>query len=145
MNFVYFFCSDIGLIKIPSYVHVFFSDVIQPISIACSLNTDVDVIAIGNGLTHAEADDLSDTLQFAYMKTISKFKCFLSLFMVSFHKSMICAKGEENQSICKGDSGGPLIEAKSRSLVGISSFLSSHYGCGEGIAQGSLYCDKLIK
>lgn len=113
------------------------SNVIKPIGLACSSSNDVDVIAIGNGLTNENADeDVAPVLQYALMKTISKFKCFPYLPVVAFRKSIICSMGNEMQSICQGDSGGPLIETQSRHLVGITSFGSYHFGCMHGAPQG---------
>lgn len=109
-----------------------FSDVIQPVNLACSSNIGVDVIVMGNGLLHAKSKDIAPTLQYVHMKTISKKQCFPYMPITAFRKTVICAKGEENQSICDGDGGSPLIEAASQNLVGIAAFRSKDYSCDSG-------------
>lgn len=102
----------------------------------------MDVIAIGNGSIHPTAEDVASKwtkniapiLQFAHMKTLSKNKCFLHHPIVAFRKSIICTKGKEEQSVCRGDLGSPLIDAKSQKLVGISSF-GSHLNKCNGTPQ----------
>lgn len=121
------------MIKLPSPVEV--TDVIKPVGLACSSSYNVDVVAIGNGLMHTNDKDLAPILQYAPLKTISLLRCVPFFPMIAFRKSVICSKGLKKQSICNGDSGGPLIEAKSKNLIGISSF-GSAFGCGIGLPQG---------
>lgn len=111
------------------------TDVIKPVSLGCTSSNNVDAVAIGNGLMHTGDKDLAPILQYAPLKTISLLRCVIFYPIVAFRKSIICSKGEQKQSICNGDSGGPLIEAKSRNLIGISSF-GSAFGCEIGLPQG---------
>lgn len=112
-----------------------YSDVIRPVNgLACSSNNNLDVIAIGNGRI-SQNESIPRVLQYANMKTFTKNKCFIYLPNVAFRSGMICAKGDDNQSICNGDSGGPLVETKSQKLVGISSFGSRLFGCTYGFPQ----------
>lgn len=46
-------------------------------------------------------------------------------FLLSSGNSVICASGDNLQSVYRGDSGGPLVTADTRKLVGIASFV--HY------------------
>lgn len=116
------------MIKLPKPVE--FSDAIQPVNLACSsTNNNVNVIAIGNGLVHTKADDIAPILQYASMRTVSKERCSQYIPIPPFRKSIICAKGIENQSVCRGDSGGPLIDASNLNLVGIASFGSHLNNC----------------
>lgn len=112
-----------------------FSDVIQPIDLACSSSANVDVFAIGNGSMHPKEKNVASTLQYAHMKTISNIKCSIFVPKAASRKSVICAQGEEKQSICHGDSGGPLIGSN---LIGITSFSSAHFGCN-GAPQGNYF------
>lgn len=106
-----------------------FNDLIQPANLACpSSKKYTDMIAIGNGLLPTNAEYIAPTLQYAHMKRVSKKTCFLYVPTVAFRKGIICAEGKENESIC--NSGGPLMDASSQNLVGISSFRSL-YGCGD--------------
>lgn len=116
--FLHPFDSDIALIKLPSALK--FSNTIKPVNLACSTSNDSNVIAIGNGLMNSKEKTLAPTLQFAHMKTVSKLKCAPFHPIAAFRDSIICAQGDKKQSICKGDDGGPLIDSKSLSLLGIS-------------------------
>lgn len=111
------------------------TDVIKPVNLACTSNYHVDVVAIGNGLMHTKDKDLAPILQYAPLKTITLLQCLPYFPIVAFRKSIICSKGEGKRSICNGDSGGPLIEAKSRNLIALSSF-GSAFGCESGLPQG---------
>lgn len=130
------FSSDIGLVKLPSPVK--FTDAIQPVNLACSTSYDADVIAIGSGKMNSQitTKNNSPNLHYAHLKTVSQLKCFRHLPIIAFRKSIICSRGEEKQSICIGDSGSPLIEAKSQNLVGISSFGLALFGCQRDVSQG---------
>lgn len=112
-----------------------FSDVIQPAHLACSSSNNADVVAIGNGLLREKAKDLAPSLQFVHLETISKSECATYFPINALHKSIICAEGLGKRSICKGDLGGALIDEDSAKLIGISSFVSSWYGCERGAPQ----------
>lgn len=127
------FDSDIGLIKLPSPVEL--TDVIQPVHLGCTSNNNVDAVAIGNGLMHTKDKDLAPILQYAQLKTVSLLQCLPFFPIIAFRKSVICVKGLERQSVCNGDSGGPLIEANSKNLIGVTSF-GSAFGCELGMPQG---------
>lgn len=124
------------MIRLPEPVK--FSNVIKPISLACKSKNNVDVIAIGNGLIHPKHDGMPWILQYTYMKTLPKVKCFPYLPIVAFRDGIICAHGDDKQSICDGDSGGSLMEARSRKLIGITSFSSTFFGCN-GFPQGNVF------
>lgn len=119
--------SDIGLIKLPTPIE--FTDIIKPVSLACTSNNDVDVIAIGNGIMDSKIKELAPILQYVHLKTVSLTTCVPYFPIIAFRKTVICSKGDGKRSICNGDSGGPLIEATSRNLIGVSSF-GSALGCG---------------
>lgn len=127
------FDSDIGLIKLPSPVEL--TDVIQPVHLGCTSDNNVDAVAIGNGLMHTKDKDLAPILQYAQLKTVSLLQCLPFFPIIAFRKSVICVKGLERQSVCNGDSGGPLIEASSKNLIGVTSF-GSAFGCELGMPQG---------
>lgn len=112
--------------------------------LGCSTKDNTDVIAIGNGLMGAKEKTLASILQYTHMKTISKKKCSLHIPVGAFRKGVICANGEENQSVCHGDAGAPLIESKSQRLVGVASFSSALHGCGQG-AQNFAYIPEFIQ
>lgn len=127
------FNSDIGLIKLPSPVK--FSDVIKSIPLACSSTSGLDVIAIGNGITKNTARSIPPILQFTHLRTVAKFDCLGEFPFLIFQTNVICAEGNGKNSVCRGDSGGPLASAKTGSLVGVASFVSVE-GCEEGLPQG---------
>lgn len=135
--------SDIGLIKLPSPVQ--FSDVIKPVELACTpAPKNLDVTIIGNGLINTTATTLAPILQYADLKIIPLYQCIPDFPFLLFRKSVICARGVQQRSACRGDSGGPLISHNSRALVGLTSF-GSAMGCHLGFPQGytsiALYLD----
>lgn len=111
--------SDIALIQLPQPVE--FTDVIQPISFACSSTNGMDVIAIGDGVTKSYNKNMSSILQYTELKTVSRLNCLWSHPYLIFRQSIICVKGEGHKSTCVGDSGGPLV-TQDHSLIGLTSF-----------------------
>lgn len=95
----------------------------------------MDAVAIGNGLMHDSDKTIAPTLQYTSLKTVSIAKCLPSFPFLLFRKNVICVKGQEKRSACRGDSGGPLIAADSRALIGLTSF-GSAMGCELGLPQG---------
>lgn len=120
-NFPHFcmFNSDIALVKLPQPVE--FSDVITPISLACSSTNGMDVITIGNGITDTSSDSAPEILQYAELKTVLRLYCLKMFPFLIFRRSIICVKGEERKSGCHGDSGGPLVTTNNL-LIGVTSF-----------------------
>lgn len=110
-----------------------FSDVIQPVDLACESKNDVDAIAMGNGNMLSDGEEIAPILQYANLKTISLIECALQLPIAAFRNGIICTKAKEKQSTCIGDTGGPLVETKYQSLVGVGSFGSAWYGCTKNL------------
>lgn len=111
------------------------SDVIKPIPFTCSLAPGgTDAIAIGNGFTNDSDKKVPPILQYTELKTMSRFSCVLKWPSLILRQSVVCAKGEEHRSVCNGDSGGPLIAASNKSLIGVASFASAK-GCESGYPQ----------
>lgn len=127
------FNSDIGLIHLPEPIEI--SETIQPVKLAHNVRGNLNVVAIGNGVLNTTDKTIAPILQHANLTITSWLRCQLSFPILMFRKSVICAKGNEKQSVCFGDSGGPLIDKKSRALVGVASFVSGS-GCNHGFPQG---------
>lgn len=138
---IFFSNSDIGLIKLPSPVD--FSDTIQPIPLACSSQSDTDVIAVGNGLTRSTNINNPPILLYTHLRTVGMFKCLRTFPFLIFRTSVICAEGNEKNSICFGDSGGGLSTVDTNKLVGITSFVKG-MGCEEGFPQGMIQYTSLL-
>lgn len=121
--------SDIGLIRLPEPVE--FSDVIKPIPFSCSLSIDtgLDVVAIGNGITKGDEFSFPKILQYTGLKTISTLSCLKKFPFLIFRRSVICVTGDEQRSACQGDSGGPLVTTN-KSLIGLTSFGSRNCQAG---------------
>lgn len=104
-------------------------------NLACSVSYSLNVIAIGNGKTSLDGELPASILQYVPMKTVGTTRCAMYLPIIDYGKTIICSEGEGKQSICDGDAGGPLIDAKNRNLVGISTFASAKLGCSRAAAQ----------
>lgn len=130
--------NDIGLIRLPEKIE--FSRNIQPINLpnTCESPEKIKVVTMGHGVINNSMNKPSNKLLFASMKTLSLYDCRTSYPFLTFRKSIICVQNEvKMQSVCKGDSGSPLIRIKksNRTLIGIAVF-TSEKGCEYGEPQG---------
>lgn len=121
------------MIKLPQKVE--FSDTIKPVKLACNKAKNVVVTAIGNGLMNTTSKELAPILQFVSLKTIPLVQCLPHFPFLLLRKSVVCARGEQQKSVCHGDSGGPLVADYNGALVGLTSF-GSAAGCHLGYPQG---------
>lgn len=119
--------NDIALIKLSKAIK--FTTFIKPVKLSQSVEVDenVDVIAIGNGHVN-ENGDTAKYLQWIPLKIISSDNC-RRVFPSS--GAIICAENGKG-SVAFGDSGGALIRADNKTLVGISSFIHSQTSLSAG-------------
>lgn len=91
----------------------------------CFTQSDVDVIAVGHGKT-SDKSDVSLHLKYAHLRVIPLKDCARLYPDKIVSGSYICAKSSSNdyQSVCGGDSGGPLIRKSDKKLIGISAFIT---------------------
>lgn len=117
--------SFTALINLPR--RIVFSIFVQPVRFPtnCFTQTDVDVIAVGHGKT-GDKSDVSLRLKYAHLKVIPLTDCARLYPDKIVSGSYICAKSStnDNQSVCGGDSGGPLITKSDKRLIGISAFVT---------------------
>ena len=135
--------NDVSVILLPSPLT--FDSNIQPIALVPSSQANnnflgtVGIIA-GFGLTDDEYLDYSKVLLYAQMTIINNAQC-VSVFGANVViDSTLCAEPFEgtNQSICSGDSGGPLLarDASGNLMqIGINSFVAKDM-CTEGYPAG---------
>lgn len=126
--------NDIALIKLSRPAA--YSRLIQPVKLPniCDLPSEKEMIAIGNGYNETHGDR-AEILQYTTLITVPYSKCaeYYDLFD---SESILCARGNENgSSICRGDSGGALIDPIDHQIFGISSFVDHDKGCS-GAPQG---------
>ncbi|XP_046400541.1 brachyurin-like [Ischnura elegans] len=131
--------ADLCLLKLQNSIN--YNDNIAPISLPpFSSNPpsyeNTQVIASGWGKTSDNAGGVSPTLQYTPLTTISNDEC-AQFYGDLISESQICAKGDNSQSTCNGDSGGPLAAQDSGSplLIGVISFVSGA-GCESGYPSG---------
>ncbi|RZC40182.1 Trypsin domain containing protein, partial [Asbolus verrucosus] len=122
--------NDIALVLLADPVE--FTDNIKPIDSLPSegIPASVNAVAVGWGLTSNDAGTVSNNLYYVQVTTISNSEC-KKIYADFVKDTMICAKGTNNEGICEGDSGGPLIQITNEGksvLIGISSFYSAS-GC----------------
>lgn len=99
------------------------------------LNRNEEVLVSGWGKIKS-GETHSERLQFARLIVVSNAICrpLYNPFVV--RDSTLCAHGLNRQSVCNGDSGGPMVLARDgRTLVGVTSF--GHVrGCHTGMPTG---------
>lgn len=135
--------NDISLIQLPTALN--FSTNIQPINLIPSSQANNNFIGTvatiaGYGLVDDEYLENSPVLLYAQMNIINNSACtsiFGSDVVIS---STLCAQAPDgtNQSICSGDSGGPLLVTDSSGnymQIGINSFVAKDM-CSEGYPAG---------
>lgn len=137
--------NDIALVKLSERIE--FTKTIQPVNLPNinSFDNDDDnnvdnyvgrnVIASGWGLEHTYNLNAAEKLHWAPLQIISNDECTRQYGSLVIHSTTICAEGNKQESVCNGDSGGPLILQDDNTLIGVTSF-GSIDGCDLGIPQG---------
>lgn len=83
-------------------------------------------------------------LQYTPLRTLSMFQCWREFpFLILSGNKVVCASGDDQRSVCRGDSGGPLATDDGK-LVGITSFINTE-GCEDGLAQGFTRVSSYLK
>jgi secreted trypsin-like serine protease len=121
---------DIALIKF--HMPITLTDYVKPIDFLAmgDLGSGSDVCALGWGQTSDESSAVSETLQVAYLSSLSNDECKI-YYGSQIKDGMACVGGNYNEGTCHGDIGSPLVLLHPRGTaehVGIASFLSSN-GC----------------
>lgn len=104
-----------------------FSEYIQPVKLPTTCNAPelAEGIAVGNGAI-GDYSGISKQLHYAILTTDPMKVCRKVYPFLYWRKSVICASnGLQQQSICRGDSGGPLISRQNRTLIGVSCFVQN--------------------
>lgn len=102
-----------------------FSNEIRPVQLPTVCKTPENIIAyaIGNGVMNV-GSSTSKPLKYAMLKTLPFKTCHKIFPVLRKRTSVFCAyNGENHQTICNKDIGGPLISSVDNKLIGISSFL----------------------
>lgn len=146
--------NDIGLIRLPIPVEL--NAYVQPIRMAKFFNKlgkikHFDGIVVGRGAQEFRGVS-SNTTQYAPMKSINVSDCVRAYPPLAIKSTAFCASGKNGESTCHGnkiyaiyindqfqnlkcmsyfagDSGGPLIDARSNELVGVVSFIHPKKNC----------------
>ncbi|NXL86173.1 TMPS4 protease, partial [Alectura lathami] len=121
--------NDIALVKLQTPVHI--SDSTRPICLPYfdeELAPGTSLWVIGWGYTEHQGK-LSETLQQAEVRLISRQSCNLAAYHGEVTQKMLCAGlSQGGADTCQGDSGGPLLYAGGHwQVVGIVSW---GQGCG---------------
>ncbi|KAJ3632588.1 hypothetical protein MTP99_009587 [Tenebrio molitor] len=121
--------NDIGLIKLR--MRLSFNDYIFSVSLLAGseLPDAAPIVTFGWGQTSDETAGLVDDLNYVDLVTLSNEECTLA-FGNQVNENMVCVAGNNNQGICRGDLGSPLIQYSGYLTyhVGVASFISSN-GC----------------
>jgi secreted trypsin-like serine protease len=121
--------NDIGLIKLR--MRLSYNDYIFSVSLLAGseLPDAAPIVTFGWGQTSDETAGLVDDLNYVDLVTLSNEECTLA-FGNQVNENMVCVAGNNNQGICRGDLGSPLIQYSGYLTyhVGVASFISSN-GC----------------
>lgn len=137
------FENDLCLITLSKYVT--FSDTIQPVKLPKPANETFagkTVIVSGWGYLHSDAISLSEELQFAKLVVIEQNTCENVFGNIFVRDSTICAQGKNLESVCNGDSGGPMVLEEGGELIGIVSFghvIGCHCGKPQGFTRVTMF------
>uniref|UniRef100_T1GX01 Peptidase S1 domain-containing protein n=1 Tax=Megaselia scalaris TaxID=36166 RepID=T1GX01_MEGSC len=125
--------NDIALVKLPQRVE--FSKSIQPATLPYQFkNNNLEgykVIASGWG----SENDYSSDMQYTDLKVIDNQECVKEYNSNIIKSSVLCAKGVHHETVCTGDSGGPLALKGGNVVVGVTSFGPAD-GCLMNVAGG---------
>lgn len=104
-----------------------FSPHVQPVRFPrnCHVQSNTEVVAIGHGKT-SDKSDVSKHLKYSHLKLIPLKDCGQLYPDKIFSGSYICASSSKDdfQSVCGGDSGGPLLRKEDNSIIGIAAFVT---------------------
>lgn len=121
-SFHYFQC--LALLRLPQKVK--FTKNIKPVNLPkrCKSPVGLDVVAVGHGKT-SDNGGVSLQLNYIQLKTVPLKQCSTLFPIFSFYDTYVCAQSENYgyQSVCNGDSGGPLISLKDNTLIGVADFV----------------------
>ncbi|XP_065364129.1 serine protease SP24D-like [Calliphora vicina] len=116
------FINDVALLKLES--SLVYSDNIQSIALASSEVPVASSVVISGWGRLKTGGDSPNKLKWNTLESISKLKCFTSIFMSS--DALICLAHQQDNGACNGDSGGPATF--NGELVGVAGFVVG--GCG---------------
>lgn len=87
--------------------------------------TVADVIAVGHGRT-GNGGSISMQLNYAELKTKPLKDCNDFFTITITYDTFVCAQSaKDNQSVCTGDSGGPLFRKSDNTLIGVVDLISA--------------------
>lgn len=128
--------NDLALLELTHAVE--FSPTVQPAALPdpkMVLARNEEFLVSGWGRT-SNGDSHAQRLQFARLQLVSNAICRPLYNPFVIRDSTLCAHGVNRQSVCNGDSGGPMVLARDgKTLVGVTSF--GHIrGCHSGMPSG---------
>ncbi|KNC23985.1 Serine proteases 1/2 [Lucilia cuprina] len=129
--------NDISLIRIPSVSFTNYINKVALPAVSSSYSTYAgqNAIASGWGLVSDTATAVASKLQYATLQIIENSVCAQTYGSLLIRSKTICTATPKGTSTCNGDSGGPLVLASSKTLVGVTSFVSTA-GCESGAPAG---------
>lgn len=125
--------NDIALVKLPQRVE--YTSAIQPATLPYEYkNNNLEGFKVSASGWGSENDYSSDML-YTDLKVIDNQECTREYNSNIIRNSVLCAKGVHHETVCSGDSGGPLALKGTKIVVGVTSFGPAD-GCLMNIAGG---------
>lgn len=86
----------------------------------CKSPVDVDVVAVGHGKT-------DNKLHYAQLKTKPMMDCKNMVPTIDFLTFYVCTRAMDDiyKSVCKGNSGGPVVTMSDDTMIAVADFLIS--------------------
>ncbi|KAJ8665343.1 hypothetical protein QAD02_007005 [Eretmocerus hayati] len=119
------YLNDIAIITVNE--PIVFNEYQQKVQLPSKdVQTGVEAVITGWGLTHPSYNQLAKQLQKTSSRLVASSQCQRK-FPLALRNIQVCAVQKRGVGVCSGDSGGPLVS--NGTLVGIASFVIE---CGKG-------------
>lgn len=124
--------NDIGLIQVDDVFGGYFAEIASPAEVSASEQVFAGATASGFGVTRQDGPSSSTLLQVNQQLLEPNYCGQRWSYRIGFVSSFVCAVGTLSNTVCNGDSGGPLFinVGGKRKLIGVTNFGTTTCGLG---------------